>query len=167
MLSRTSTLFPGTLFTSLPDVRAEHLSDAKRVCIPIFSFHSPLCSHPMSIIGYRSRPKVRLSTASEPLSAPLRAFTGRPASAAEAAVHSCARDLRARIQLYVSTSQTAAPPAYSCSTHIGTRPFGRRRNRSAQGRERDRMNCCWMIRCLKECWRGSVEMIRMSVEQTR
>jgi hypothetical protein len=57
-----------------------------------------------------------ISTASEPLCAPLRAFTGRPASAAEAAVldeafrGACARDLRAsvsRIRLYVPDVRTA------------------------------------------------------------
>ena len=55
--------------------------------------------------------------ASEPLCAPLRAFTGRPASAAEAAVldetfrTACASDLRsslARVRLYVSEARTAA-----------------------------------------------------------
>lgn len=55
--------------------------------------------------------------ASEPLCAPLRAFTGRPASAAEAAVlddtfrTACASDLRsslARVRLYVSEVRTAA-----------------------------------------------------------
>ena len=58
-----------------------------------------------------------ISTASEPLCAPMRAFTGRPASAAEAAVldeafrGACARDLRAsiaRVRLYVSDARTAA-----------------------------------------------------------
>ena len=58
-----------------------------------------------------------ISTASEPLCAPLRAFTGRPASAAEAAVldeafrSACARDLRAsvsRIRLYVPDVRTAS-----------------------------------------------------------
>ena len=38
MLSRTSTLLPGALFTSLPGVRAEHLSDAKRVSTPLLFF---------------------------------------------------------------------------------------------------------------------------------
>ncbi len=54
---------------------------------------------------------------SEPLCAPLRAFTGRPASAAEAAVldeafrTASASDLRsslARVRLYVSDARTAA-----------------------------------------------------------
>lgn len=58
-----------------------------------------------------------ISTASEPLCAPLRAFTGRPASAAEAAVldetfrAACTSDLRAslaRVRLYVSETRTAA-----------------------------------------------------------
>ena len=58
-----------------------------------------------------------ISTSSEPLCAPLRAFTGRPASAAEAAVldeayrSACARDLRAsisRIRLYVPDVRTAS-----------------------------------------------------------
>jgi len=58
-----------------------------------------------------------ISTTSEPLCAPLRAFTGRPASAAEAAVlddafrSACARDLRAsmsRIRLYVPEVRTAS-----------------------------------------------------------
>ncbi|KAF8267658.1 Sec34-like family-domain-containing protein [Lactarius quietus] len=101
MLSRTSTLLPGSLFTSLPGVRAEHLSDAKRA---IDQDLKRAC-------------EAVISTASEPLCAPLRAFTGRPASAAEAAVlddafrSACARDLRgcmARIRLYVSDVRTAA-----------------------------------------------------------
>lgn len=58
-----------------------------------------------------------ISMASESLCAPLRAFTGRPASAAEAAVldetfrTACASDLRsslARLRLYVSEVRTAA-----------------------------------------------------------
>lgn len=58
-----------------------------------------------------------ISVASEPLCAPLRAFTGRPASAAEAAVlnetfrTACASDLRSslsRVRLYVSEARTAA-----------------------------------------------------------
>ncbi len=58
-----------------------------------------------------------ISMASEPLCAPLRAFTGRPASAAEAAVldeafrAGCASDLRSsltRVRLYVSEARTAA-----------------------------------------------------------
>jgi len=58
-----------------------------------------------------------ISIASEPLCAPLRAFTGRPASAAEAAVlddafrEACARGLRAsiaRVRLYVPDVRTAA-----------------------------------------------------------
>jgi hypothetical protein len=57
------------------------------------------------------------SMASEPLCVPLRAFTGRPASAAEAAVldetfrTTCASNLRsslARVRLYVSEARTAA-----------------------------------------------------------
>jgi conserved oligomeric Golgi complex subunit 3 len=57
-----------------------------------------------------------ISIVSEPLCAPLRAFTGRPASAAEAAVldeafrEACARDLRAsiaRVRLYVPDARTA------------------------------------------------------------
>jgi hypothetical protein len=57
-----------------------------------------------------------ISITSEPLCAPLRAFTGRPASAAEAAVldeafrDGCARDLRAsiaRVRLYVPDARTA------------------------------------------------------------
>ncbi|KAN0130284.1 Sec34 domain containing protein [Lactarius tabidus] len=101
MLSRTSTLLPGALFTSLPGVRAEHLSDAKRA---IDQDLKRAC-------------ETVISTASEPLCAPLRAFTGRPASAAEAAVlddtfrTACARDLRAslaRIRLYVPDGRTAS-----------------------------------------------------------
>ena len=55
--------------------------------------------------------------ASEPLCAPLRSFTGRPASAAEAAVldeafrTACASDLRSslvRVRLYVPDARTAA-----------------------------------------------------------
>ena len=58
-----------------------------------------------------------ISTASESLCAPLRSFTGRPASAAEAAVlddafrTACARDLRAslaRMRLYVPDGRTAS-----------------------------------------------------------
>ncbi|KAI9437455.1 Sec34-like family-domain-containing protein [Lactarius indigo] len=100
VLSRTSTLLPGALFTSLPGVRAEQLSDAKR---GIDQDLKRAC-------------ETVISTASEPLCAPLRAFTGRPASAAEAAVldeafrSACARDLRAsllRIRLYVPDVRTA------------------------------------------------------------
>lgn len=36
VLSRTSNLLPGSLFTSLPGVHTEHLSDAKRVCVSSF-----------------------------------------------------------------------------------------------------------------------------------
>ena len=58
-----------------------------------------------------------ISIASEPLCAPLRAFTGRPASAAEATVldeafrEACGGDLRenvARVRLYVPDARTAA-----------------------------------------------------------
>ena len=57
MLSRTSTLLPGALFTSLPGVRAEHLSDAKRVRNP----PSALTSQPTNVHpGHRPRPKARL-----------------------------------------------------------------------------------------------------------
>ena len=57
-----------------------------------------------------------ISTTSEPLCAPLCAFTGRPASAAEAVVldetfrAACTRDLcasLARVRLYVSEARTA------------------------------------------------------------
>ncbi|KAI0246453.1 hypothetical protein BJV78DRAFT_1157900 [Lactifluus subvellereus] len=92
VLSRTSTLLPGLLFTSLADTRAEHLTDAER----------PLC-------------------------APLRAFTGRPASAAEAAVldeafrSACARDLRAgiaRVRLYVPDARTAGVLVQHALDHV-------------------------------------------------
>jgi len=58
-----------------------------------------------------------ISIASEPLCAPLRAFTGRPASAAEAVVldesfrEACVRNLRgslARVRLYVPDARTAS-----------------------------------------------------------
>ncbi|KAF8490342.1 Sec34-like family-domain-containing protein [Russula emetica] len=101
VLSRTSTLLPGSLFTSLASTRAEHLADAKR---GIDQDLKRAC-------------EAVISMASEPLCAPLRAFTGRPASAAEAAVldetfrTACASDLRsslARVRLYVSEARTAA-----------------------------------------------------------
>jgi len=101
VLSRTSTLLPGSLFASLGGTRAEHLTDAKR---GIDQDLKRACEAVISI-------------ASEPLCAPLRAFTGRPASAAEAAVldeafrGACARDLReniARVRLYVPDARTAA-----------------------------------------------------------
>lgn len=45
VLSRTSTLLPGSLFTSLTSTRTEHLADAKRVLyIPVI-LH-PCLSHP-------------------------------------------------------------------------------------------------------------------------
>ncbi|KAH9957339.1 Sec34-like family-domain-containing protein [Russula dissimulans] len=101
VLSRTSTLLPGSLFSSFGSTRAEHLADAKR---GIDQDLKRAC-------------EAVISTASEPLCAPLRAFTGRPASAAEAAVldegfrGACARDLRAniaRVRLYVPEARTAA-----------------------------------------------------------
>ncbi|KAI0279908.1 Sec34-like family-domain-containing protein [Russula aff. rugulosa BPL654] len=101
VLSRTSTLLPGSLFTSLAGTRTEHLADAKR---GIDQDLKRAC-------------EAVISMASEPLCAPLRAFTGRPASAAEAAVldetfrTACASDLRsslARVRLYVSEARTAA-----------------------------------------------------------
>lgn len=101
VLSRTSTLLPGSLFTSLASTRTEHLADAKR---GIDQDLKRAC-------------EAVISMASEPLCAPLRAFTGRPASAAEAAVldesfrTACASDLRsslARVRLYVSEARTAA-----------------------------------------------------------
>ncbi|KAI9457417.1 Sec34-like family-domain-containing protein [Russula earlei] len=101
VLSRTSTLLPGSLFTSLGVMRAEHLADAKR---GIDQDLKRAC-------------EAVISMASEPLCAPLRAFTGRPASPAEAAVldeafrGACARDLRAniaRVRLYVPDARTAA-----------------------------------------------------------
>ncbi|KAI0292705.1 Sec34-like family-domain-containing protein [Multifurca ochricompacta] len=100
VLSRTSTLLPGSLFTSLAGTRVEHLADAKR---GIDQDLKRAC-------------ETVISTASEPLCSPLRAFTGRPASAAEAAVldeafrSACARDFRAsltRIRLYVSDGRTS------------------------------------------------------------
>jgi hypothetical protein len=51
-----------------------------------------------------------ISAASEPLRTPLRAFTGRPTSAAEAFRNACASDLRAsiaRVRLYVPDVRTA------------------------------------------------------------
>ncbi|KAH9958354.1 hypothetical protein BGW80DRAFT_1564998 [Lactifluus volemus] len=100
VLSRTSTLLPGSLFTSLAGMRAEHLADARR------GIDQDLKHACESVI----------SAASEPLCTPLRAFTGRPASAAEAALldeafrNACTSDLRAsiaRVQLYVPDVRTA------------------------------------------------------------
>ncbi|KAH9987020.1 Sec34-like family-domain-containing protein [Russula compacta] len=101
VLSRTSTLLPGSLFTSLTGTRAEHLADAKR---GIDQDLKRAC-------------EAVISAASEALCSPLRTFTGRPASAAEAAVldesfrGACARELRAsvgRVRLYVPDALTAA-----------------------------------------------------------
>ena len=39
VLSRTSTLLPGSLFTSLASTRTEHLADAKRVRSFRFTIH--------------------------------------------------------------------------------------------------------------------------------
>jgi len=101
VLSRTSTLLPGSLFASLAGTPAEHLSDTKR---GIDQDLKRACEAVISIT-------------SEPLCAPLRAFTGRPASAAEAVVldesfrEACVRDLRgslARVRLYVPDARTAS-----------------------------------------------------------
>jgi hypothetical protein len=122
VLSRTSTLLPGSLFTSLASTRAEHLADAKRVRCFLFSVHY-YASHTLFLFlqgidqDLKRACEAVISMASEPLCAPLRAFTGRPASAAEAAVldetfrTACASDLRsslARVRLYVSEARTAA-----------------------------------------------------------
>ena len=88
----------------------------------IFSFrlrisHYKLCRHKGIDQDLKRACEAVISIASEPLCAPLRAFTGRPASAAEAAVldeafrEACARDLRvkvARVRLYVPDARTAA-----------------------------------------------------------
>jgi hypothetical protein len=122
VLSRTSTLLPGSLFTSLASARTEHLADAKRVRFPFYSSyyatHTLFFSFLQGIDQDLKRAcEAVISMASEPLCAPLRAFTGRPASAAEAAVldetfrTACASDLRsnlARVRLYVSEARTAA-----------------------------------------------------------
>ncbi|KAH9967673.1 hypothetical protein BGW80DRAFT_1462175 [Lactifluus volemus] len=94
VLSRTSTLLPGSLFASLVGTRAEHLADARR------GIDQDLKHACESVI----------SAASEPLRTPLRAFTGRPTSAAEAFRNACASDLRAsiaRVRLYVPDVRTA------------------------------------------------------------
>ncbi|KAH9953774.1 hypothetical protein BGW80DRAFT_1259162 [Lactifluus volemus] len=100
VLSRTSTLPLGSLFTSLDSMRAEHLANARR------GIDQDLKHACESVI----------SVASEPLRTPLRTFTGRPTSAAEAAVldeafrNACASDLRAsiaRVFLYVPDVRTA------------------------------------------------------------
>ena len=90
--------------------------------IPLSISHSCL-SHPVRLFlqgidqDLKRACEAVISTASEPLCAPLRAFTGRPASAAEAAVldetfrGACASDLRAslaRVRLYVADARTAA-----------------------------------------------------------
>jgi conserved oligomeric Golgi complex subunit 3 len=123
VLSRTSTLLPGSLFTSLASTRTEHLADAKRVRSIRFSVH--YCASHTLFFSFlqgidqdlKRACEAVISMASEPLCAPLRAFTGRPASAAEAAVlddtfrTACASDLRsslARVRLYVSEARTAA-----------------------------------------------------------
>ena len=123
VLSRTSTLLPGSLFTSLASTRTEHLADAKQVRCFRFSVnyrvaHTFFFSLLQGIDQDLKRAcEAVISMASEPLCAPLRAFTGRPASAAEAAVldetfrTACASDLRsslARVRLYVSEARTAA-----------------------------------------------------------
>ena len=124
VLSRTSTLLPGSLFASLGGTRAERLSDAKRVRIYLFQFfrftpltNYKLCRHKGIDQDLKRACEAVISIASEPLCAPLRAFTGRPASAAEAAVldeafrEACGRDLReniARVRLYVPDARTAA-----------------------------------------------------------
>ena len=138
MLLPTSTFIPGAFFTSLPGVRVEHLSDAMRVCIP---FHSPLYPHPTSIVGHRSKLKAHLryrhlDCISEPLCVPLRAFTGRPASAAEAAVlddafrTACVRDLLASYRIaalpvLVQHARECVEDAYSAfrlaARQLGTR----------------------------------------------
>ena len=120
-MSRTSTLLPGSLFTSLASTRTEHLADAKRVSYFLDVLHSCF-SHPVLQFSQGIDQDLKraceavISTTSEPLCAPLRAFTGRPASAAEAVVldetfrAACTRDLRAsiaRVRLYVSEARTA------------------------------------------------------------
>ena len=120
VLSRTSTLLPGSLFTSFAGMRADHLTDAKRVRIHFshfLSYHLTRPTLPQGIVqDLKHACEAVISTLSEPLCAPLRAFTGRPASAAEAAVldeafrSACARDLRAgiaRVRLYVPDVRTA------------------------------------------------------------
>jgi hypothetical protein len=130
VLSRTSTLLPGSLFASLAGTQAEHLSDTKRVRnFPSF-FFSSASVHACHILNVYSPCRLKgidqdlkraceavISIASEPLCAPLRAFTGRPASAAEAVVldesfrEACVRDLRgslARVRLYVPDARTAS-----------------------------------------------------------
>ena len=149
MLSRTSSLLPGALFTSLPGFRAEHLSDAKRVSTSCPSF--ALTPQPTSMIGHRSRPKASLPD--------LHLDRIRTALHAPAVIHrppgldhrscrigrrdppACARDLRTAVRIGWSLRQRArrADPL-----RMRTRPFGSRRDRSAQGREPDRIGC-WMI----------------------
>jgi hypothetical protein len=159
VLSRTSTLLPGSLFTSLAGTRAEHLADAKRVRLSFLSFrsclsHSKMCAvHATQGIDQdlKRACEAAISAASEPLCAPLRAFTGRPASAAEAAVldesfrAACARDLHAsvaRVRLYVADARTAAvlvqhavdrvEDAY-CAFRLAARQVGARVTASGNG----------------------------------
>jgi hypothetical protein len=60
VLSRTSTLLPSSLFTSLAGTRAEHLADAKRVRIHVYYFPSAHLTRLCAVTGHRSRPKTRL-----------------------------------------------------------------------------------------------------------
>jgi conserved oligomeric Golgi complex subunit 3 len=105
-------------------MRAEQLADAKRVRIhfylkfPVLPFFSHISTPYLQGIDQDLKHACEsvISAASEPLCTPLRAFTGRPASAAEAAVldeafrNACASDLRAsiaRVRLYVPDVRTA------------------------------------------------------------
>lgn len=102
-------------------VREQNTSQTRNEYVPSSLTSRPTISHiPARLQGIvqdlKHACEAVISTLSEPLCAPLRAFTGRPASAAEAAVldeafrSACARDLRAgiaRVRLYVPDARTA------------------------------------------------------------
>ena len=106
-------LLPGALFTSLLGVRAEHQGRKARM-YPPFPFIRRYAHILCLIIGNHQDLKhaceTVISTASEPLCAALRAFTGGPASAAEATVLDDAflTASLAHIRLYVPNGCTAS-----------------------------------------------------------
>ena len=128
MLSRTPTLLPGALFTPLPGVRAEHLSDAMRVC----NSPSVLTPQPTSITGHRPRPKARLRDRHiDRLRAALRTparIHGPPSLTAKAAARNPCWTTRSAPDVHA----TFARASHASAVRTGW-PY-RRRARAARGR---------------------------------
>ena len=163
MLSRTSTLLPNALITSLTGVRAEHLLDAKRIYNP----PSALTFQPTSNTGHRPRPKARLrdrhldrrcahpcahSQAAQPQPPKVSCWT----TCSALHVHVTCAPALARIRLYVPDCRTASVLVQHARRRVEDVYSAFRLAARQVGARAGVMGCCWMNRHCNKCWWRSV-----------